>query len=253
MTFATTEYAGSDPTLWLIHPIGTRGTIWRPLIPALQERFRVVTVDLPGHGATPGWPAPFRLDAVAEHLAGQIAQDAHPAVVIGHSLGGMIGQCMAVAQPDWLRGLVLTSTMPGAGAAGEAMRQRAEVARQEGMGALLDPTLTRWFVTQSLRSPTPEVRRVAEMLAATDAEAHAATWEAMSQWSMVDRLARVRVPTLIVVGDHDVSTPPAVAQIMADAIPDNRLLVVPGVGHALPQEAPEVWTQAVLHFVQSLG
>lgn len=250
----TGEYSDT-PILCFLHPVGTSGRIWAPVVRELGSRYHVMTLDLPGHGETPLQQQPFRLEDAAHWVSSQLSQAGGNVVLIGHSIGGMIAQMVAASRPTWLKGIVLVSTMsrPPSDAVRSAILERATMARKVGMEGMLQPTLERWFTKQSLDARADIVDLTSRLLLASDPEVHAQAWEAIANLNTVDLLPNIQASTLVVVGEEDVSTPPALSRAIVERCPSARMEIIRGAGHALPLETTEEFVKLLGQFIHSVG
>ncbi|UJX46696.1 alpha/beta fold hydrolase [Xanthobacter sp. YC-JY1] len=242
------------PLLVLIHAVALDLTYWDRQFGALAESFDVIAYDLAGHGASPAPGLPFGFDDAAEDLARVIeTAGAGPACVVGLSVGGMIAQTLALARPDLVRALCLMDTVSTFAEAGrEAVRGRAAQVRAGGMEAIVAPTLERWF-TPSFAARRPDVLdRVAKTLRAADPDVHAAMWDMISTLDVAPRLTEIDRPTLVMVGEKDLTTPVAASEVIARGIPGARLEIIPDASHMAPLEAPEEVNRHLLGFLNGL-
>jgi 3-oxoadipate enol-lactonase len=203
------ELEGNGPPVFLLHAVGLDLTCWDAQVAALAPHFRVLRMDLRGHGRSDVPPPPYTLE--------EFAADAHallrhlglcPAHVIGLSMGGMVAQVLALDHPEDVASLVLAdtnSTLPPESR--PAMVERGEAAKRSGMAAALDATLARWFTPGFMTSPI--VTRCRERLLADDVQGWAGGWHAISRLDTHPRLNEIYVPTLVMTGEADVSAPPA--------------------------------------------
>ncbi len=231
---------GGTPVI-LVHPVGLDLGYWDRQIDTLRGTHDVVAFDLPGHGRTPGTPADWTLDKAAACL-GQVIHglEAGPAHLVGLSVGGMISQALALAQPELVRSLTLIDTAAAFAEPGRtAMRERAETARRAGMAAVLDSTIKRWFTAETERDRPHLIDRVSKTLLADDPLIHAAMWNMIAGLDLVPELHRIACPTLILVGELDPSSPPASAQVLKENIAGARMHVIAGASHMAPLERHE--------------
>ncbi len=226
----------------LVHPVGLDLTYWGAQIEALCDDHDVVAYDLPGHGASPGQPADWTLDQAAEVLAQVVRSTGDgSAHLVGLSVGGMISQAFALAQPALVRSLTLIDTAAAfVDEARAGMRARARMAREGGMRAVLPSTLQRWFTPGTVARRPDLIDRVTKTLLADDPLVHAAMWDMISALDLVAQLHRVSCPTLILVGEHDPSSPPAAARVLQENIAGARMHVIPNASHMAPLEKPDV-------------
>jgi 3-oxoadipate enol-lactonase len=239
------------PLVVLVHAVGIDLTYWGDQIEMLRTAYDVVAYDLPGHGGSARPAKGFGFaDAVAT-LTGVITDaDAGPAHIVGLSVGGMIAQNFALARPDLVRSLVLvdtTSTFPDT--VRTALLERARLTRAQGMGAILKQTLERWFTEDFIQRRPDVIDRVTRTLLADDPEIHAGMWEMIATLDTAPRLASLDRPTLMVVGEHDPSTPVAASRAMAERIPGAVLHIVPDASHLAPLEQPSLVNEILQGFL----
>ena len=195
--------------------------MWDPQLSALEGR-TVVRVDHPGHGGAP-------LAGVSDvgDLAGRVlvAAGGEPFSFVGLSLGGAVGMRLALETPAQIERLVLACTLPRFGEPAQWL-ERAATVRAYGLGAMVDAVLARWF-TPSF----DDVDTYRELFLNTDPEGYARCCEALSRFDVRDALSAVDVPTLVIAGADDPSTPPAEVEVIARSIPNARYEVIADAAH----------------------
>jgi 3-oxoadipate enol-lactonase len=220
----------------------------------LHHGYNVVAFDLPGHGRSSGDPADWSFDYAAVTVARLIEQvSTKPVHLVGISFGGMIAQVTTLARPELIRSLTLIGTASALpDEVRKGMRSRAAAVRSGGMRAVLESSLERWF-TPETRSHRPDiVDRITKTLLADDPATHAAIWDVISELDVYGRLSEISCPTLVLVGEHDQSTPPAVAAGLAAAIRNAYMVVIPGASHIVTIEAPTAVNSALGAFLDGL-
>ena len=241
------------PTVVLIHAVGLDLTYWDRQVEALRSAYRVVAFDVPGHGRSAAL-AQWSFEALAGVVAGLIEEVGAGAVhLVGLSFGGMVAQATALARPELVRSLTLigtASTFPEA--ARGAMRARAETVRSGGMAAVLPASLERCFRPETRLARPDLMDRVSKTVLGDDPEANAAIWEMISGFEVRTRLREIGCPALVLVGDRDASTPPAMSAVLAEEIGRARMVVVPGASHMVPLEAPEAVNVELIGFLAGL-
>lgn len=245
--------AGAGPPVVLLHPIGLDRTCWQAVTCELAQRYRIVAVDLRGHGSSPDAGA----DLAVEHYADDVAQliaglQCGPAAIVGVSFGGMVAQAVALRYPDLVAALVAAAcpaTLPDEGRA--AMQERGARALAGGMAAVVDETITRWF-TDGFRN-APEVAAVRLRLLADRPANWAAAWNAIARVDLLPWLSSIRAPTLALAAEQDRAIPVAAVQAIAGAIPGAALQVVPQAPHMLQIEQSGAFAAAVDGFLSALA
>lgn len=250
------EEAGSGVPLLLVHGFPLSSQMWAPVLPALAEVARVVTLDVRGFGDSDAPPAGYTMDALAEDVVAVAdALGVDRFVLAGHSMGGYVALRVVARWPQRLAGLILVDSR--AEGDDEAGRQRREgaIARILGGGreGFLDD-----FIPNLISSDT---RRRAPRL---DAELRAMA-EGVPDHVLAGCLAGIRdrpdsrpllpaitVPVLFMVGEEDAITPPATARAMAEAVRHARLVVIPGCGHTPPVERPVAAAEAMVAFLRTM-
>lgn len=225
------------PVLVLGASLGTDLHLFDAQVDALAGRYRVLRFDLPGHGETPAPEGPLTMASMAEGviaLLDRLGIDRfHYA---GVSIGGAIGQQLALDHPDRVLSLaVLASAARFADP--ESWPKRAATVRENGTEAMVASRPGTWFVRSF--AGTGEARRLLDMLRATTAEGYAGCCEAISTFDVRDRLAEVTVPVLAIAGAEDPATPPEMVRLIADTAANGRFEVVDDSAHLLNAEKPE--------------
>lgn len=245
------EISGSGPAVLFAHSLGSDHSIWAAQKSALAGRRQVVAYDLRGHGRTPATPGAYDFDLLAnDALALMDALAIERASFVGISLGGMIGQALALKAPQRLEKLVLADTTaaypPEARAAWPERIRQIEAA---GLAPLVQPTLERWF-TAAFRAAHPEVAaRIGELIRNTSPTGYIGCCHAIAALDFAARLGEIRVPTLVLVGEEDAGTPPALAAALAAGIPGARLEIIPDAAHLSCVEQADAFNRLLLEFL----
>ncbi|GAA2444184.1 alpha/beta fold hydrolase [Streptomyces glaucus] len=236
------------PVLILGPSLGTTWHMWDRQVPELAQQWRVLRFDLPGHGGAPAYPAGSVADLTARLLATLDALGVQRFGYTGCALGGAIGIELALRHPERLASLALIAASPRFGTADE-FRQRGVIVRTNGLDPIARTSPDRWF-TGGFAAAQPAITEWAvQMVRTTDPGCYIAACEALASFDVRHELARVGVPTLVLVGSEDQVTGPAEARTLVAGIPDARLAVVPGASHLVPVEQPAAVTDLlVTHF-----
>lgn len=249
MTVALAHHVeGPDtaPAVLLSPSLGTTWEMWDPLASVLASDYRVVRFDTRGHGRSPVPAGPYSVAELASDvlaLADTLGIDRFG--FVGLSLGGAIGQELAVSHPSRVAAAVLACTVPSFGDPATWTDRAAQV-RGSGMAQLAEPTRGRWF-TDGFRAAHPDVvERYVAMLTGTDPEGYASCCDALSLFDRWDALAGITVPVRVVAGAEDqVATVDACTR-MASAIPGADLLVIEDASHIANAAQPDAFAAAVL-------
>jgi 3-oxoadipate enol-lactonase len=248
------EFDGQgEGVVTLIHALGTGHWMWDRQVEVLRPHFRVLRYDVRGHGQTDKPPGPYSLELFAQDLAALLDVLGIPAAhLVGLSMGGMIAQTFALNYPDRVKSLVLADTSSRyPPESRQQFEERAKVAETQGIEHLIESALERWFTPEFARTHPEVIERYRRMLRANDPKAYAAAARAIAQLDLTSRLGAIRVPTLVVVGEDDPGTPPAMAREIAAAIPGARLEILPG-RHMTQEESAEAFNRLLLEFLKSV-
>ena len=226
--------------------LGTTYAMWDPQASPLAERFRVVRYDRRGHGRSPVATGPTTIAALGADVV-ELLDDLGLERVsfCGLSIGGMVGMWLAGNVPERVDRLVLCCTAPSLPPSQQWV-DRAAVVRADGVAAIAEATLGRWF-RPSFHDEHPDVvARFRAMLVSTPAEGYAACCDALASVDLTPSLAAIAAPTLVVSGSDDVVAPPDSGAALAAAIPGARQVVVRDAAHIANVEQPRAFTEAVI-------
>lgn len=259
---------GSGQPLVLLHGWGFDHTCWRPVIDRLTPRYRVIAVDLRGHGRSQASSSAYQLSDLSSDLFGLIGELNLPEapVLIGHSLGGAVVQQFVVDYPDSARSIVLLDSDLNGPAALRwfmiaANRASSWVMRLAGLllGAkrslrLYSPLLSRVIYTRGWRRANAEIMRDESKRFVEANNVDDLVWSLLawaSRPNLAERLATVSTPALLVRGSRDLIVPQGKIEALSRAIPGSRLLVVRRCGHATISERPDKVSGMIDFFVQA--
>lgn len=222
-------------TVVLCGSLGSASSIWEPQLPALEGK-HVVRIDHPGHGGAPVFSF-ADLAELASHALGSIPAGSFS--FVGLSLGGAVGMQLALTVPERVDRLVLASTAARFDNP-EQYLERAEVVRAQGLAAIVDAVLARWF--------TPafgDLEPYREAMLAIEPEGYARCCEALARWDVRETLGRVSAPTLVIAGADDPSTPPAVVEKVAERIAGARFEVIDRAAHLSSVERADEFNRLI--------
>ncbi|NWG75822.1 MAG: 3-oxoadipate enol-lactonase [Rubrivivax sp.] len=247
---------GTDrPWLVMSHSLACNIAMWDPQMPMLGKRFRVLRFDTRGHGASDAPPGPYTLEQLADDVKGLLdALGVRETHWMGLSMGGMIGQTFALKYPGILKSLVLADTSSRIPEEAQPLwAERIRIAESQGMEPLVQPTLERWF-TAPYRAAQPEqMKRVGAMIRATPVAGYVGCCHAIPKLNLTARLKDIKVPTLVIVGDQDAGTPPAMAHAIHENLPGSELVTIKDASHLSNIEQPAAYDAALVRFYDRIG
>jgi 3-oxoadipate enol-lactonase len=234
------------PVVLLSNSLGSTRAMWDAQVPALAERYRVITYDARGHGKSPVPPAPYTLDDLVDDAVALLDEvGAARASLVGLSLGAMTFLRLAARHPERVDRLVVMCTTAHYGSP-DSWVERAHRTRTEGTGAIAPTVVGGWF-TPGFAAARPDVVAAAEaMLAGIDDEGYAACCGILEELDIRADLPRITAPTLVISGAQDLATPPEHQRAIADAIPGAEYRVVDDAAHLAAIEQPQAITAAIL-------
>jgi 3-oxoadipate enol-lactonase len=249
------ELHGSEGAPWLVlsHSLACSVRMWDPQIAALKDRYRILAYDTRGHGATEATRGEYTLDLLAEDLFFLLQElKIKSAHYCGLSMGGMIGQTFALKDPGVFRTLTLADTTSRYPAeAWPLWQDRIRIAETKGMEPLAQPTLERWFTEPFRKSSPGPVETVRELIVSTPVAGYVGCCHAIPKINLTARLKEIRCPILVIVGEQDPGTPPAMAREIHDNAPGSKLVVLPQAAHLANLEQPEGFSRALAKFLSS--
>jgi pimeloyl-ACP methyl ester carboxylesterase len=247
---------GTGLPLVFLHAFPLNRSMWTDQETALSTQFRVITIDLRGHGESdaPLWH--YSLDQAADDVHGLLDHlSIRQAVLIGLSMGGYIALAFYRKYADRVKGLVLADTRAQADAEdGKRARfEMAQLAYTQGAGAIAEIMIPKLLSPATIQTRPELVQRVRTMIEGNQVSGIAGDLMAMAERpDSIPLLQQISCPTHIIVGELDVPTPPADARLMGDRIPHARLAVIPGAGHLPNLEQPELFNEAIRSFGSNL-
>jgi 3-oxoadipate enol-lactonase len=229
------------PVLVMAGSLGSTTEMWRPQVPALAEHFRVVRIDLRGHGGSPAAAGPYRMDELADDVLALLDRlELHRVHWCGLSLGAMVGMYLASEAPERIDRLALCCTsahFPD----NTVWHDRIAAVAEQGTAGIAPAVVGRWFTPGWAAQHPDAVAEAEAMVASISDEGYSGCCAALAVWDHRDRLPAITAPTLVVAGADDPATPVEPhAVTLAAGIPGARLEVVPGAHLATIESAETV-------------
>lgn len=238
------------PVLVLSHSIGTDHAMWEPQVQDLLPHFQVLRYDTRGHGASDAPPGEYSTEQLGRDVVSLVDALKLPNFAFcGLSLGGAIGQWLAVHSAERLTGLVLANTSPRIGTV-QLWNDRINLVQRGGMAAIIDVAMQRFFSPEFLARASASVENIRSVLLGTDVTGYVGCCAALRDFDFKEKLAQIKIPTLVIVGERDVSTPwTGNGEILAQGISRARVVRLP-TAHLSNLEAPKSFTAALFAFLQ---
>lgn len=250
------EIEGNGPAVVCVHGLGGSSNTWTPLIPALQG-YQVIRIDLPGSGRSLVSDVPVSIESMVVAVASVCQHlEVNEAIFLGHSMGSIICQHLAVTHSRLVRGLVLFGPLlcpPDAGR--ESIRVRAAKADTGGLSAIQEiaDAIVNGATAYETKMRQPAVLAlIRESVMRQPAAGYAQSCAALAD-AQAAAVEKIAVPTLLITGDQDAVAPPAVMQAMAKAIAGSQQVVLAGCGHWTTFEQPQECMREMSKFLSSFN
>jgi 3-oxoadipate enol-lactonase len=238
----------------LSHSLNSSLLMWNPQMDALNPYFQVLRYDIRGHGASDPPSGAYTLELLGKDVIKLLdALGMDRVHFVGLSLGGMIGQCLALNDPYRLKSLALCDTAAVVPAEAQPIwQERIEKARRKGTEVLLEETMERWFTPSFLKKNSKSVALIREQLLATPVSGYIGCAEAIRKLNYLDRLSEIKIPTLIMVGEDDPGTPVSVSEVINERISNSKLVILPSARHLSNVEQADAFNAALLKFLREV-
>jgi 3-oxoadipate enol-lactonase len=241
---------GKGPPLFLLHSLLSDRASFDAVAPELSKSFRVIVPELPGFGRSQAVSG--GLADIADRMAEAVKDAAlgEDAIVLGNGYGGFVALQMAIRHPAIATRLVLADSGAAFSDIGrEAFRNMAAAAKANGLAAITDVAMRRLFAPEfQAQHPALMAERRAAFLK-TDPQVFGAACAQLAELDLTGELARVNMPVLVVVGEHDEATPPPMSHELAALLPDARLKILPGCAHVPQLQSPKLFLEAISGFL----
>jgi 3-oxoadipate enol-lactonase len=240
--------------LFLFHSLLSDRASFDAIVPKLSQSFRVIVPELPGFGGSRAVCG--GLAEVADRMAEAVRDGAggNEAIVLGNGYGGFVALQMAIRHPDIATQLILADCGAAFSEEGrQAFRNMAAAAQAKGLAAITDVAMRRLFAPEfQVQHPDLMADR-REAFLRTDPEVFRSACSALAELDLRPHLAEVKVPVLVLVGEHDEATPPPMSRELAALLPNARLKIIPGCAHVPQLQSPKIFLDAIGNFLPSIN
>lgn len=246
---------GSGPPLILIHGMGLNLNMWEWQLPALTPHFQVVRYDLLGHGDSDKTIKPYEMDDLVDQIVRLMdALDLERCALAGFSLGGMINRAFAIAHPDRISALAILNSAHDRSAEQRAgMMSRLETAIQSGLKETTEVALARWFNKEFAAKRPDVLDKVRQWMMANDAAVYPLIYRILAEGDapLAQAISEINCPTLALACELDDGNSPAMAERMAELMPNAHAVTIPGLRHMGLAENPEAISNVLVPFLQN--
>ena len=243
------EVSGKEGAPWLIlsHSLACSVRMWDPQVAAFKDRYRILNYDMRGHGASAAPSGAYSFDMLADDVLALMKEcGIKRASFMGLSIGGMIGQTLALRNPASFDKMVLADTTHTQTPEGlKSWDERIGIAKSQGMKALVPSTMERWF-TPGFRNH-PEAQKIAAIIAATPVNGFVGCAEAIKKLNTTARLKEIRLPVLAITGESDAAA--GGTRYIGENVPGAKFVSISQASHIANIEQPEKFNQALREFL----
>jgi 3-oxoadipate enol-lactonase len=213
----------------------------------------VLRYDIRGQGGSDAPSGAYTLELLAEDVIGLLdALNVNRVHFVGLSVGGMIGQGLALNYAHRLQSLALCDTASVVPQEAQPLwQERINKVLSKGMEALLDETMERWFTPALLKQGSPMLEVIRNQILATDVTGYIGCAEAIRKLNYLNRLSEIKLPTLIMVGEDDPGTPVSASEAIHERISHSKLVILPSARHLSNVEQAEAFNAALLTFLKN--
>jgi 3-oxoadipate enol-lactonase len=245
------------PVLVMSHGLGLDLTMWDDIVPALEHDFTIIRYDHRGHGQSAQTPLAFSIDTLVDDAAAVILREvfAHgggPVHFLGLSMGGMVAQGLAARYPHLVRTIIIANSASFYDEVAQASwANRIGLVEKNGIDAIIDVALSRWFIDDVRASQPDLIARVTSTLRTTDAMAYVRAARAVAGIDFRASNPRIKCPSLIIAGTQDRATPPALSEAMNQTIAGSKLQYIEA-GHLSCMQTPDAFVDLCATFLKDV-
>lgn len=243
--------SGDGPPIVFLNSLGTDFRIWDEVIAQLDETVPSLCIDKRGHGLSDD--APITMELLVDDVAALMdGLDLSSAIICGVSVGGMIAQGLTIRRPDLVSGLILCCTGAQIGDT-DGWNARIGTVETDGIGAMSDAILERWFAPPFRSARPDELAGYANMLTRTSGKGYTGVCGAIRDTDFTKECEHIAKPTLCIAGADDLATPPSVVKALSKLIPSATFEILPDCGHLPCIEAPASIANTIRQMQTHLG
>jgi 3-oxoadipate enol-lactonase len=242
--------SGAGPAIFLFHSLLSDRASFDAIAPKVSQSFRVIVPELPGFGRSPAVGG--GLAVVADRMAEAVKDgaDGKAAIVLGNGYGAFVALQMAIRHPGIASRLILADCGAAFSEQGrEAFRNMAAASKAKGLAAITDVAMRRLFAPEFQERHPDLMQGRREAFLRTDPEVFRDACNALAELDLRPELGRVKIPVLVLVGEHDEATPPPMSRELAALLPNARLKIIAGCAHVPQLQSPGVFLDAIGDFL----
>jgi 3-oxoadipate enol-lactonase len=245
------EYEGDEglPILMLSNSLTTNMHVWDEQVAEFAKFFRVLRYDNRGHGGSSSPLGEYTIDDIGGDLLSLMnILGIEKANLCGISLGGMVGMWMGINQPQRLEKLIICNTSSNLSPPAP-WQDRINTVRAHGMSSIIDAGLQRFLSDNFRKIGSPKINLLKKMMNSCDVPGYVGCCAAVRDLNLDTQLQKIKIPTLIIAGEFDPSTPVSHSELINKEIEESRMVVINGVAHLSNIEVPEEFNKNVLDFL----
>jgi 3-oxoadipate enol-lactonase len=245
--------SGEGPALFLFHSLLSDRTSFDAIAPKLSQSFRLIVPELPGFGKSRAVSG--GLADVADRMAEAVKEGGgDETIVLGNGYGGFVALQMAIRHPGIASKLILADCGAAFSEEGrQAFRNMAAASKAKGLSGITDVAMRRLFAPDFLAKHPDLMRDRREAFLKTDPDVFRSACDALAELDLRPQLSQVKIPVLVLVGEHDEATPLPMSYELAAGLPNARLIIIPGCAHVPQLQSPEVFLDAIGDFLPAVS
>jgi 3-oxoadipate enol-lactonase len=245
--------SGEGPALFLFHSLLSDRTSFDAIAPKLSQSFRLIVPELPGFGKSRAVSG--GLADVADRMAEAVKEGGgDETIVLGNGYGGFVALQMAIRHPGIASKLILADCGAAFSEEGrQAFRNMAAASKAKGLSGITDVAMRRLFAPDFQAKHPDLMRDRREAFLKTDLDVFRSACDALAELDLRPQLSQVKIPVLVLVGEHDEATPLPMSYELAAGLPNARLIIIPGCAHVPQLQSPEVFLDAIGDFLPAVS